>query len=145
MGRLPVRRFGLPLLLAGTLVVGPALPIYFLFFQSGPARNSPVHSPVDGDRQAAPDGSASVVMDRVGRLEAQLKQAPNRDELTSTRQQADELRRQLTQATEQLTASQDRVSQLEAQLKQAPNRDELTSDELLAQATEQVKASHERL
>ena len=91
--------------------------------------------------------------DHVRRLEVQQDQAPSRDELTSTQRQADELRGQLAQATDQLKASQDHVRRLEAQLKQAPNRDELTStrqqaDKLsgqLGQATEQLKASQDRV
>jgi exonuclease VII large subunit len=93
------------------------------------------------------------MMDRVGQLEAQLKQAPSPDELAAARQQANELRGQLGQGTEQLKVSQDRVGQLEAQLKQAPSPDELASarqqaNELrgqLGQATEQLKVSQDRV
>jgi predicted nucleic acid-binding Zn-ribbon protein len=89
----------------------------------------------------------------VDRLEAQLKQAPSRDELSSTRQQAEKLRGQLGQATEQLRASQDRVGRLEAQLKQALSRNERTLTQQqaetlrgqLGQATEQLKASQDRV
>jgi hypothetical protein len=49
-----------------------------------------------------------------------LKQAPSRDELTSTRRQADELRGQLGEAIQQLKVSRDLVGRLEVQLKQRP-------------------------
>ena len=144
-----MRRLGLLLLLAGPFIAGPALSSYFVFFESGLATNSTVNLTVDAAPQAPSEGSASVFTYRVGQLEAQQNQAPSRDELTSTQQQAENLRGQLGQATEQLKASPDRVGQLEAQLKQAPSRDELTStqqqpDELLAQAMEQLKESQER-
>ena len=148
-----MRRLGLLLLLAGPFIAGPALSSYFVFFESGLATNSTVNLTVDAAPQAPSEGSASVFTYRVGQLEAQLKQAPTPDELTSTRQQADKLRGQLGQATEQLKASQDRVGRLEAQLKQAPTRNEPTStrqqaDKLrgqLGQATEQLKASQDRV
>ena len=145
-----MRRLGLLLLLAGPFIAGPALSSYFVFFESGLAINSTVNLTVDAAPQAPSEGSASVFTYRVGQLEAQQNQAPSRDELTSTQQQAENLRGQLGQATEQLKASPDRVGQLEAQLKQAPSRDELTStqqqpDELLAQAMEQLKASQDEL
>ena len=116
-----MRRLGLLLLLAGPFIAGPALSSYFVFFESGLATNSTVNLTVDAAPQAPSEGSASVFTYRVGQLEAQQNQAPSRDELTSTQQQAENLRGQLGQATEQLKASQDRVDRLEAQLRQAPS------------------------
>ena len=87
--------------------------------------------------------------DRIGQLEAQLKQAPGPADLDKARKQGDELRSELAQATGQLKSSQDRIGQLEAQLKQTPGPadldkarkqgDELSSE--LAQATGQLKSS----
>ena len=51
-----------------------------------------------------------------GEATAWIKQPPTRDDLISAQQQADELRSQLGQATEQIKASQARTSQLEAEL-----------------------------
>ena len=124
-----MRRFGLLPLLAGLLTVGPALSGYFLFFESGLAKNSTVHPKANGAPQAPAEGSASVVLYRVSQLEAQQNQAPSRNELTSTQQQPDEL---LAQATEQLKASQERFAQAMEQVN--------TWRELFGQATEQLKA-----
>ncbi len=83
---------------------------------------------------------------------ARNNQAPRRDDRLSADQQAEELRSQLSQATEQLKASQVWTSQLEAELNQRPSRDDLHSaqlqaDELrsqLREAAEQFKASQVR-
>ena len=93
---------------------------------------------------------SKVSQDRVSQLEAQLKEAPNPNDLASTQQQADAVRAQLTQATEQIKVSQDRVSQLEAQLKEAPNPNDLAStqqqpNKAFGQTTEQFGASEGRV
>src|SRR5258707_149207 len=83
---------------------------------------------------------------------ARNNQAPRRDDRLSADQQAEELRSQLSQATEQLKASQVWTSQLEAELNQRPSRDDLHSAQLQAdqlrsrdpQLTERLTASQVR-
>src|SRR6266540_3961145 len=77
--------------------------------------------------------------DRIGQLEAQLKQAPGPADLDKARKQGDELSSELAQATGQLKSSQDRIRQLEAQLKQAPAAADLDK------AHKELKSSQDRI
>src|SRR3984893_14760121 len=128
-GELPAdqkRRFTLPkfenLLLAITLVAAAAIGIHAVLSGSPDVADSDTIYPSHRATHPGP-GETSV---------------PVVESLAAARQQGDELRAQLTQATEQLKASRGRISQLEGQLKQAPSAADLDKagkqgDELRAQ------------
>src|SRR3984893_5615340 len=140
-GELPAdrkRRF-LPkfenLLLAITLMAAAAIGIHAALSGSPDAADSDTIYPSHRATHPGP-GETSV---------------PVVQSLAAARQQVDELRAQLTQATEQLKASQGRISQLEGQLKRAPSAADLDAGKQgaelraqLTQATEQRKAAQGR-
>src|SRR5258708_356033 len=108
------RRFTLKglenLLLALAVIAGAAVGIHAL--TSGSSPDAPgadaVPPRLSATRSGQPDASAPVS-----------------ESTASADKQGDELRAQLTQATEQLKMSQGRISQLEGQLKQAPSAADL--------------------
>jgi chromosome segregation ATPase len=136
------RRFTLKslenLLLAFAVIAGAAVGIHALTSGSSP------------DAPGADAVSPRLSATRSGQADAS---APVSESPASAGKQGDELRAQLSQATEQLKASQGRISQLEGQLKQAPSAADLDKadkqgEELraqLAQATNQLKASQGRM
>ena len=136
------RRFTLKslenLLLAFAVIAGAAVGIHALTSGSSP------------DAPGADAESPRLSATRSGQADAS---APVSESPASAGKQGAELPAQLTQAAEQLRASQGRIGQLEAQLKQAPSATDLDKagkkgEELraqLAQATEQLKASQGRV
>ncbi len=141
-GSPPRRRFTLNslenLLLAIAVIAGAAVGIHALTSGSSP------------DAPGADAVSPRLNATRSGQADAS---APVSESPASAGKQGDELRAQLTQATEQLKTSQGRISQLEGQLKQAPSAADLHKAgkqgeglrAQLAQATEQLKTSQGRI